>query len=353
MTELHPLQSEETVQGILEVMYRMDTFLREISGMDRFSFQPGSGSQAILAMASIVRAYHKDRGEDEKRNEIITTCFSHPSDQAAFAVKGYKIITIGFDRNGYPDMEQFRNAISERTAGFVVANPEDSGVYNRRVQEFTGLIHEAGIGGEPLETDSWKIDVVLGGSQKCLSAPPGLTFLSISAAAWKKVLERKSPVQGFYTNLANWKNWREEKAFPYTQPISDIFALDKAVDRLLGDMAAIERHRDLAGAVRKSLQTAGLELYPMSGYSSTVTSVVIPEGIRFEKLFNDMLEKHNIMIAGAFDFLTDKVFRIGHMGENCREEKLYITLKALNEVFTQNNIKLNCELHTTFAQSCK
>lgn len=144
MTELHPLQAESTVQGILEIMYKLDTFLREISGMDRFSFQPGSGSQAILAMASMVRAYHRDRGEEDLRDEIITTSFSHPSDQAAFAVQGYKIITVGFDREGYPDLEEFRKAISPRTAGFVVANPEDTGVYNKRVQEFTRLIHEAG-----------------------------------------------------------------------------------------------------------------------------------------------------------------------------------------------------------------
>lgn len=206
------------------------------------------------------------------------------------------------------------------------------------------------VGGEHLETDNWKMDMVLCGSQKCLSAPPGLTFFSISASAWEKLLNRKTPVQGFYTNIANWKNWQEEKWFPYTQPISDIYALDKAVDRLLADMSVIARHRDIADAVRESLQAAGLELYPLDGFSNTVTTVLVPQGISFDRIFTDMLEKHNIMIAGAFDFLKDKVFRIGHMGENCREEKLYITLKALTEVFTSNNIKLNCELHTAFAQ---
>lgn len=144
MTELHPLQHESTVQGILEVMYNMDLYLREISGMARFSLQPGGGSQAIMTMASLLRAKHEASGEGEKRDEIITTIFSHPSDAAAAAVKGYKVITIYPDKDGYPDIEALKHALSAKTAGLIVANPEDTGVYNPRIQEFTRLVHEAG-----------------------------------------------------------------------------------------------------------------------------------------------------------------------------------------------------------------
>lgn len=144
ITELHPLQDESTVQGILEVMYKLDLYMREISGMDRFTMQPSGGSQAIMTMASLVKAYHEFKGEGEQRDEIITTMFSHPSDAAAAAIKGYKIITIYPDKEGYPDFEAFKAAVSERTAAFIVANPEDTGVYNKRVQEFTKLVHEAG-----------------------------------------------------------------------------------------------------------------------------------------------------------------------------------------------------------------
>ena len=87
-TELHPFQPETTAQGILEIIHSLDLFLREISGLDAFSFQPGGGSQAILAMTSIVQAYHEVRGEADKRDEIITTIFSHPSDYSAASVKG-------------------------------------------------------------------------------------------------------------------------------------------------------------------------------------------------------------------------------------------------------------------------
>lgn len=144
MTALHPLQDESTVQGILEVMHKTDLMMREISGMDYFSFQPGGGSQATMAMASIARMYHRLRGEEDQRDEIITTVYSHPSDAAAPALKGYKIITIMPDESGHPDYEAFKAAVSERTAGFVVANPEDIGFFNPRVKEFTELVTKAG-----------------------------------------------------------------------------------------------------------------------------------------------------------------------------------------------------------------
>lgn len=144
LTELHPSQDESTVQGILKIMYKMDLFLREISGMDKFTFQPGGGSQAILTMASIIQAYHDFNEESEKRDEIITTIFSHPSDAAAPAVKGYKIITIYPNEDGLPDLEALKEAVSERTAGLLITNPEDTGIFNPKIAEFTRIIHEAG-----------------------------------------------------------------------------------------------------------------------------------------------------------------------------------------------------------------
>ncbi|MCJ8014681.1 aminomethyl-transferring glycine dehydrogenase subunit GcvPB [Paenibacillus sp. KQZ6P-2] len=144
MTELHPFQDVDSVQGMLQIFYNLDLAMREISGMDAFSFQPSSGTQALLAMASIVRAYHDARGEGGQRDEIITTIFSHPSQAATAAVKGYKIITLHPDEDGFPDLEKLKNAVSERTAGFVVANPEDTGIYNHRIREFTDVVHAAG-----------------------------------------------------------------------------------------------------------------------------------------------------------------------------------------------------------------
>ncbi len=144
LTELHPFQDESTVQGILEILFKLDLFLREISGMDRFSLQPASGSQAILAMASIVHAHHAARGEAEQRDEMITTIFSHPSDAAAAGVKNYKVITLYQNEDGLPDLEALKTAVSERTAGLFITNPEDTGIFNPKIAEFTRVVHEAG-----------------------------------------------------------------------------------------------------------------------------------------------------------------------------------------------------------------
>jgi hypothetical protein len=142
--ELHPLQDESTVQGILEVMYRLEGMLKEISGMERVSLQPGAGSAAIYANICMIRAYHTARGEGNQRDEVITTIFSHPSNAAAAKVAGYKIITLYPDKDGYPDLEALRAAVSERTAALMITNPEDTGIFNPRIEEFVKIVHTAG-----------------------------------------------------------------------------------------------------------------------------------------------------------------------------------------------------------------
>jgi glycine dehydrogenase subunit 2 len=142
--EIHPRQDEETVQGALEIMHKLDSFLQEISGLDKFTFQPGGGAAAILVMVSIIQKFHEIRGQAQQRDEIITTIFSHPSDAAAAAVKGYKVITLYPDEYGLPDLEALKKAASERTAGLLITNPEDTGIFNSKIQEFTKIVHEAG-----------------------------------------------------------------------------------------------------------------------------------------------------------------------------------------------------------------
>jgi len=143
-SELHPLQDQDTVQGILEVMYRFEQILKEISGLERFSFQPRGGSAAIYANACIIRAYHASSGQQDQRDEIITTIFSHPSDAACPKTAGFKIITIYPDEDGYPDLQALKSAVSERTAGLMITNPEDTGIFNPRIAEFVEVVHAAG-----------------------------------------------------------------------------------------------------------------------------------------------------------------------------------------------------------------
>ena len=144
IADLHPLQDEETVQGILEIMHRFEQILKEISGLDRFSLQPGAGSEAIYTNVSIIRAYHASRGEADQRDEIITTIFSHPSNAACARTAGFKVITLYPDEDGYPDLDALRAAVSERTAGLMITNPEDTGIFNPRIEEFVSVVHDAG-----------------------------------------------------------------------------------------------------------------------------------------------------------------------------------------------------------------
>lgn len=209
------------------------------------------------------------------------------------------------------------------------------------------------VGGEELCTDEWGIDVLLGASQKCVSAPPGLTFLSISDDAWGKINSRSTPIAGYYCNLSTWSGWYENKWFPYTQSVNDIYGLRTAVERLLSENSPQERHRKIASALRCTLESAGLELYAADSHSNTVTAIVLPDGMNFEKVFKAMLEEHGIMIAGSLGYLKGKVIRIGHMGENCYEDKVYMTLKALGEVFDASGRKLDCDLHIQFARNMK
>lgn len=144
MVDIHPLQDERTVQGILEIMYMFEQMLSEISGLDHFSLQPGGGSAAIYTCASIIRAYHESRGELNQRDEIITTIFSHPSDAACPKTAGYKVITLYPDSDGYPDLEGLKAIVSEHTAGLMITNPEDTGIFNPRIDEFVNVVHDAG-----------------------------------------------------------------------------------------------------------------------------------------------------------------------------------------------------------------
>ncbi|MFC2029353.1 aminomethyl-transferring glycine dehydrogenase subunit GcvPB [Chloroflexota bacterium] len=144
VADLHPLQDEATVQGILEIMHCFEGILKEISGMDRFSMQPGAGSAAIYTNVSLIRAYHEACGEAAQRDEIITTIFSHPSNAACAKTAGFKVITLYPDEDGYPDLEALKATVSERTAGLLITNPEDTGIFNPRIQDFVDLVHQAG-----------------------------------------------------------------------------------------------------------------------------------------------------------------------------------------------------------------
>jgi aspartate aminotransferase-like enzyme len=186
--------------------------------------------------------------------------------------------------------------------------------------------------GEDIRVDQWKIDIALGGSQKAFSAPAGLTMVSVSEKAKYAMSKRKSPIIGFYCNLTIWENYYKDKWFPYTMPISDIMGLGKAVDNILEESIenVLRRHESCANAVRKAIREYGLELFLSDGYSNTVTAVRIPESIGALKLKEHMLEKYRTLIITSLKPYDNEILRIGHMGENTREDKLVYALSVID-----------------------
>lgn len=275
-------------------------------------------------------------------------------------IYGAEVVSFIGDYKKAIDIEELKKFLEDNNdfkLATLVHCETPSGITNP-VDKICPLLNEYGIlsvvdsvsaiGGEPIEVDEWHMDLVIGGSQKCLSAPPGLTLVSISQSAWDIMTNRKIPIKSFYANLAIWENWYEDKWFPYTQPISNIYGLECAVDRIFEANDYIDRHRKIGEALRRAISDYGLELYPLDGFSNTVTTILVPDRIDYLQIYNYMLNKFNILIAGAFDFLENKVIRIGHMGENCYEDKIYITLKALDATFKHYGVNFNGELHKHF-----
>lgn len=200
------------------------------------------------------------------------------------------------------------------------------------------------------ELDVSHIDILCGGSQKVISAPPGLTITVISDDAKKAINSRKTPIRSFYANLKVFFGYYEEKWFPYTMPISDINGLKAAIENIENDKDIYARHARIANATRKALTEAGLTLYARNGYSNTVSVFEVPEGLTAEAILETMKQDHNIMIAGSFDVFAGKVIRIGHMGNNAREENVRETLEALGKTLQKLGFDVKNNMSEAFSK---
>ncbi|WP_026478867.1 aminomethyl-transferring glycine dehydrogenase subunit GcvPB [Alkaliphilus transvaalensis] len=142
-TSLHPLQPEETVQGALEVMYKLDEMLADIAGMERVSLQPAAGSHGELAGLMIIKSYHESRG-DLKRKKIIVPDSAHGTNPATAAVAGFEIIEIKSDKNGAVDLDALKAVLNDEIAGLMLTNPSTLGLFETNIKVIADLVHEAG-----------------------------------------------------------------------------------------------------------------------------------------------------------------------------------------------------------------
>lgn len=198
----------------------------------------------------------------------------------------------------------------------------------------------SGMFGNEVRVDDWDIDILCGGSQKAISAPIGLTLVTVSDEAKKAMKERKTPIASFYANLLIFEDYMEKKWFPYSMPISDIYGLRQALHNIEEDKTILKRHQIVAKKTRQAIVRSGLELYAENGYSNTVTVFKVPKGTTASQIIDVMRNHFNILIAGSFDVLAGEVIRLGHMGHNCTEKNMKETLDALNETLKMLNVKL-------------
>lgn len=144
LADVHPNEPVEHIQGILQIVFELEQYLKQISGMYKITFQPGGGSHAAYTNACMIRRYHEAKGQLDQRDEVITTIFSHPCDGATPSTAGFKVLTLMPDENGYPDLDALKAIVSERTAGIMFTNPEDTGIFNPKVAEYVKIVHDAG-----------------------------------------------------------------------------------------------------------------------------------------------------------------------------------------------------------------
>jgi len=143
ITELHPYQDEETVQGLLEILYKLQEWLAEITGMDYCTLQPAAGAAGELTGCLIIRKYHELRGE-KHRDEMIVPDNAHGSNPASAAMAGFKVVRLPTREDGCIDIEALRYIVSDKTAGLMLTNPNTLGLFEKDIKEIAKIIHDAG-----------------------------------------------------------------------------------------------------------------------------------------------------------------------------------------------------------------
>lgn len=219
----------------------------------------------------------------------------------------------------------------------------------------------ATIGGVPVETDDWRLDAVVGGTQKCLSVPSGMAPVTYNDRAEKKLLARKRIEKGLraagdvpggarpmirsnYLDLSQLQDyWSPQRLNHHTEMTTMLYALREGLRIVLeeGLEARFERHRLHERALMAGLEAMGMRLYgDPSSKLAVVTCVLIPDGIDGESVRSMLLDAFGIEIASSFGPLKGKIWRIGTMGFSCRKENVLRLLGAFEATLLRHGCKL-------------
>ncbi len=140
---VHPYQDEKTVQGCLELIWKTDRLLAEITGMSRFTFQPAAGAHGEMTGLMIMKAWHESRG-DHVRTKIIIPDSAHGTNPASAAIAGFDVIEVKSDENGLVNPEELKKVVNHETAGLMLTNPNTLGLFEKHIPEIADIVHEAG-----------------------------------------------------------------------------------------------------------------------------------------------------------------------------------------------------------------
>jgi glycine dehydrogenase subunit 2 len=140
---LHPMQPEETLQGALAMMFTLQEWLAEISGLPSVSLQPAAGAQGEFTGVMIIRAYHHSRG-DNKRTKMLIPDSAHGTNPATSAMSGMEVVNVPSDAHGNVDLNVLRTLVDDQTAGLMLTNPNTLGLFDENVLEVVKILHQAG-----------------------------------------------------------------------------------------------------------------------------------------------------------------------------------------------------------------
>jgi glycine dehydrogenase subunit 2 len=142
LLNLHPYQNEDSLQGLLELLYRLQQMLAEIAGLDAVSLQPAAGAHGELTALLVAAAYLRDRGQ--RRTKVLAPDSAHGTNPASAAVAGFSTVSVKSTPQGLVDLADLRAKLDEQTAVFMITNPNTLGLFEPQIAEITRLVHEAG-----------------------------------------------------------------------------------------------------------------------------------------------------------------------------------------------------------------
>jgi len=141
---VHPLQDEAGVQGALELEWRLQEILAEVTGLDAVSLQPAAGSQGELTGLMLVRAHFEEKGESAQRRKVVIPDTAHGTNPASVTMAGYEMTPVKTDSRGNIDVDDLREKVDEHTAALMLTNPSTLGLFDENIEEIAAIFHGAG-----------------------------------------------------------------------------------------------------------------------------------------------------------------------------------------------------------------